>query len=65
VDELSAPRTKTRQLAETEKHEPADLDLELAPMRRPPSPGTLQVAGKLIIKFGPSPDDMTVELRPL
>jgi hypothetical protein len=63
VDELSAPRTKTRQLAETEKHEPAELDL--APMRRPPSAGALQVAGKLIIKFGPSPDDMTVELRPL
>jgi len=63
VDELSAPRTKTRQLAETEKYEPAEL--ELAPMRRPPSPGTLQAVGKLIIKFGPSPDDMTVELRPL
>jgi len=54
----------TRRLAEKEVA-PSEPELELAPIHRPPSPGTLQIASKLIIRFGPSPDDMTVELRPL
>jgi len=54
----------TRKLAEKEV-QPSEPELELAPLRRPPSPGTLQIASKLVIRFGPSPDDMTVELLPL
>jgi len=62
VSDPSAPRTMTRKLAETEKYEPCEL--ELAPVHRPPSPGTLQIASKLVIRFGPHADDMTVELLP-
>jgi len=52
----------TRQLPESEKQEPCEL--ELAPMHRAPSPGTLQIASRLVIRFGPHADDMTVELLP-
>jgi len=53
----------TRKLAETEKHEPCELELAPTMMQRP-SPGTLQIASKLVIRFGPHADDMTVELLP-
>jgi len=64
VSDLSAPRTMTRKLAETEKHEPCELELAPTMMQRAPSPGTLQIASKLVIRFGPHADDMTVELLP-
>lgn len=65
MEDLSAPRTRTRQLAESEKTAKVEaLDLELAPMQRPPSAGTLHAASKLVIRFGADADDMTVELLP-
>jgi len=53
----------TRQLPEIEKYEPCELELAPTMMQRP-SPGTLQIASRLVIRFGPLADDMTVELLP-